>query len=110
MKTVRTQVHRDEEVIVLISETFQRWTNGNVRACMHRVTKPIDMTGDTVPERWNLVYFCKADRHINVGPLKEFTSQERQPLCEDLTALQYQSMRNSVHYPDTVPETVAASS
>ncbi len=53
-----------------------------------------------VPERWSLVYFNKADRHVNVGPLKEFVSPEMEPVYEDLTALEYQSMRNAVHYPE----------
>ncbi|KAF2802754.1 Clavaminate synthase-like protein [Mytilinidion resinicola] len=97
----------DDEVVVIISETFQRWTNGAVRAGLHRVTKPVDMVGDVVPERWSLVYFCKADRHINVGPLKEFVGPERQPLYEDLTALEYQAMRNAVHYPEPVAEGVS---
>ncbi|TVY84977.1 putative 2-oxoglutarate-dependent dioxygenase [Lachnellula suecica] len=102
--------NKDDEVIVLVSETLQRWTNGTVKAWTHRVTKPFGMAGDTVPERTSLVYFCKADRHVNVGPLKEFISDEQPPIYEDLTALQYQSSRNSAHYPDTVPEPVTASS
>ena len=98
----------DDEVVVIISETFQRWTNGLVRAGLHRVTKPVDMEGDTVPERWSLVYFCKADRHVNVGPLKEFGNTDLEPMYEDLTALEYQSMRNAVHYPEPASEVVAA--
>lgn len=90
----------DDEVVVIVSETFQRWTNGAIRAGLHRVTKPKDMTGDIVPERWSLVYFCKADRNANVGPLKEFISSETKRLYEDLTALEYQAMRNAVHYPE----------
>jgi len=99
----------EDEVVVIVSETFQRWTNGAVRAGLHRVTKPVDMSDDVdvVPERWSLVYFCKADRHVNVGPLKEFVSQERLPVYEDLTALEYQAMRNAAHYPDTSAEPVA---
>lgn len=97
----------DDEVVVIVSETFQRWTNGAIRAGLHRVTKPIDMEGDVVPERWSLVYFCKADRNINVGPLKEFVIAEARPMYEDLTALEYQAMRNAVHYPEPVAEAVA---
>ncbi|KAF2196660.1 Clavaminate synthase-like protein [Delitschia confertaspora ATCC 74209] len=96
----------DDEVVVIVSETFQRWTNGGVRAGLHRVTKPVDMEGDTVPERWSLVYFCKADRHVNVGPLKEFVAAEKPPVYEDLTALEYQAMRNAVHYPEPLAEEV----
>lgn len=91
----------DDEVVVIASETIQRWTNGSVRAGLHRVTKPhnMDENADMVPERWSLVYFVKADRHVNVGPLKEFVTGEK-PMYEDLTALEYQAMRNAVHYPE----------
>ncbi|KAL8662123.1 MAG: hypothetical protein Q9202_005015 [Teloschistes flavicans] len=96
----------DDEVVVIVSETMQRWTNDMVRAGLHRVTKPVETVGDNVPERWSLVYFCKADRHINVGPLKEFVIPEEEPLYEDLTALEYQSMRNAVHYPEPAAASV----
>ncbi|KAF2448845.1 Clavaminate synthase-like protein [Karstenula rhodostoma CBS 690.94] len=98
----------DDEVVVIASETIQRWTNGSVRAGLHRVTKPheMDPNADMVPERWSLVYFVKADRHVNVGPLKEFVTGEEKPMYEDLTALEYQAMRNAVHYPE--PEQMEA--
>jgi isopenicillin N synthase-like dioxygenase len=90
----------DEEVVVIIGETLQRWTNGQVRAGLHRVNRPLDMQGDIVPERWSLVYFNKADRQVQVGPLQEFITEEKKPMYEELSALEYQGLRNATHYPD----------
>ncbi|KAJ5771916.1 Oxoglutarate/iron-dependent dioxygenase [Penicillium odoratum] len=88
----------DEEVVVIVSETMQRWTNGQIGGGLHRVTRPRKCEGDTVPERWSLVYFNKADRDVNVGPLDEFLG-DKKPIYEDLTALEYQTLRNAAHYP-----------
>ncbi|RHZ50795.1 uncharacterized protein CDV56_105127 [Aspergillus thermomutatus] len=89
----------DDEVVVIVSETMQRWTNGEVRAGLHRVSRPRDCDDEIVPERWSLVYFNKADRHVNVGPLAEFLTGDKKPIYEDLTALEYQTLRNAAHYP-----------
>ncbi|KAI9371434.1 Clavaminate synthase-like protein [Aspergillus egyptiacus] len=89
----------DEEVVVIVSETMQRWTNGEIPGGLHRVTRPRDCEGEMVPERWSLVYFNKADRHVNVGPLKEFLAGGKEAVYEDLTALEYQTLRNAAHYP-----------
>ncbi|KAJ5798352.1 Oxoglutarate/iron-dependent dioxygenase [Penicillium pulvis] len=88
----------DEEVVVIVSETMQRWTNNQIPGGLHRVTRPRDCEGETVPERWSLVYFNKADRDVNVGPLDEFLG-DKKPVYEDLTALEYQTLRNAAHYP-----------
>jgi isopenicillin N synthase-like dioxygenase len=89
----------DKEVVVIISETLQRWTNGLVRAGVHRVTRLRDIEGDEVPERWSLVYFNKADRHVNDGALREFLAKDKQLVYEDLNALENQNLRNAAHYP-----------
>ncbi|KAK4141744.1 uncharacterized protein C8A04DRAFT_38901 [Dichotomopilus funicola] len=89
----------EEEVVVIIGETLQRWTNGRIRAGLHRVNRPLDMEGNDVPERWSLVYFNKADRHVSVGPLEELLADGSQPVYEHLTALEYQGLRNATHYP-----------
>jgi isopenicillin N synthase-like dioxygenase len=89
----------DQEVVVIAGETLQRWTNGLIRAGLHRVNRPLDFDGDLVPERWSLVYFNKANRNVNVGPLKEFVSEGKKAIYEDMTALEYQGLRNATHYP-----------
>lgn len=91
----------EEEVVVILGETLQRWTNGQIRAGLHRVGPPKDVQGEVVPERWSLVFFNKADRHVRVGPLKESVDVNGgEPLYEDLSALEYQGSRNRKHYPD----------
>ncbi|EAQ84312.1 hypothetical protein CHGG_10716 [Chaetomium globosum CBS 148.51] len=89
----------DQEVVVIVGETLQRWTNGGIRAGLHRVNRPLDVQGDLVPERWSLVYFNKADRHASVGPLDEMLANGAKPVYEHLTALEYQGLRNATHYP-----------
>lgn len=91
------------EFVVLASETLQRWTNGVIRAGLHRVTKPAaeEVTdGGMLPERTSLVFFCKADRQVLVGPLSKFKDVQNDKIYSDITALEYQSQRNEAHYPD----------
>jgi len=76
----------DEEVVVIVSETPQRWINSLIRSGLHWITRSRDMDGDEVPERWSLAYFNKADRRVNVGPIprKEFSTEDKQLTYEDL--------------------------
>lgn len=90
------------DIVVQAAETLQRWTNDEVRACLHRVARPqaqeLDESG-LAPERTSLVFFCKADRDMSVGPMPEFVREGEKPVYEDITALEYQSRRNKAHYP-----------
>ena len=89
------------ELLFLTAETLQRWTNGAVPACLHRVSKPRprEICDGVVPERTSIVFFCKADRHQDVGPLAPFATEERPARYENMTALEYQARRNAAHYP-----------
>ncbi|KAF9882700.1 hypothetical protein FE257_005508 [Aspergillus nanangensis] len=89
----------EDEVVIIVSETMERWTNGVLCAGLHRVSRPRDIEDEFVPERWSLVYFNKADRHVNVGSFKEFVTSDRPPIHKNLTALEYQTLRNAAHYP-----------
>ena len=63
------------EMIVNVSETLQRWTNGVLSAGLHRVNPPkevMNKEAGLVPERFSVAYFCKANREASVGPLPEF--------------------------------------
>ncbi|KAL8967157.1 MAG: hypothetical protein Q9183_003042 [Haloplaca sp. 2 TL-2023] len=58
------RVHCDDasELVVNVSETLQRWTNGVVRAGLHRVNLPQDLDGKTsgtLPERYSIAYFAR---------------------------------------------------
>ncbi|OJD33865.1 gibberellin 2-oxidase [Diplodia corticola] len=84
------------ELVVNISETFQRWTNGFIPAGLHRVTTPAhlkSLESGVLPERYSIAYFCKADRQANVGPLERFVTENTPAAYDDVTAMQYQQRR-----------------
>jgi isopenicillin N synthase-like dioxygenase len=94
------------EIVVNISETFERWTNGVVSAGLHDVRLPPHLKnasrseGDAlvVPERYSIPFFVKADRNACVGPLKEFVSESRPAAYEPMTALEYHMQRVAKAY------------
>jgi isopenicillin N synthase-like dioxygenase len=85
-----------EELIVNISETLQRWTNDKLPAGLHRVSFPQGLaeTGDRVeiPRRYSIAYLCKADRDSPVGSIPAFAEGDV-PKYEDITALEYHRSR-----------------
>ena len=92
----RVECNRPDEMIVNVSETLQRWTNGTLGAGLHRVNVPEELedrdTG-SLPERYSIAYFCKADRSASVGPLKQFVNAGTQPKYEDMSAIEYHQQR-----------------
>lgn len=61
-----------DEIVVNVAETMERWTNGTLRAGVHRVIPSragSESLKELVPERYSSPFFVKADRHANVGPL-----------------------------------------
>lgn len=92
----RVQCGNPAEMVVNVSETLQRWTNGNLRAGLHRVNLPEDLEGKEsgiLPERYSIAYFCKADRAASVGPLKEFVQEGYAPKYDDISAIDYHLQR-----------------
>ena len=92
----RVQCENPAEMVVNVSETLQRWTNGDLRAGLHRVSLPEDLEGKesgTLPERYSVAYFCKADREASVGPLKEFVQEGDIPKYDDISAIDYHLQR-----------------
>ncbi|KAL8726063.1 MAG: hypothetical protein Q9166_006942 [cf. Caloplaca sp. 2 TL-2023] len=84
------------EMVVNVSETLQRWTNGTLPAGLHRVNVPPDLEGKqtgTLPERYSIAYFCKADRSASVGPLKQFVPPGSRPKYEQISAIEYHQQR-----------------
>ncbi|KAI1108971.1 putative gibberellin 20-oxidase [Nemania sp. NC0429] len=84
---------RNGEIVVNISNTFERWTNNVIRAGVHQVTVPPAYKGATqgsVPPRHSCVFFFKASRNTSVGPLSHFVTQDNPAQYDDVTALQYQ--------------------
>lgn len=81
------------EMVVNVSETMQRWTNGRLGAGLHRVNVPDKLEGDVVPERFSVAYFCKADRDADVGALKEFVGKGNKKMFESISAIDYHQQR-----------------
>ena len=84
------------DLIVNAAETLQRWSNGILKAGLHRVTIPRSMKeGDEgrIPERYSAVYFLKPDRTASVAPIPELVNHESPALYEDMTALEYHQRR-----------------
>ncbi|KAH9432281.1 hypothetical protein MCOR02_006984 [Pyricularia oryzae] len=88
------------EMVVNAADCFERWTNGFIKAGLHRVTTPCHVTeGKAVlPERCSLAYFLKATRDTMVGPLPQFVSEANPARFEEMTALEFQQLRNAVLY------------
>ncbi|KAI9047431.1 hypothetical protein LZ554_008875 [Drepanopeziza brunnea f. sp. 'monogermtubi'] len=89
------------ELIVNISDTFQRWTNGVIRAGLHRVDVPISMKGKTTgvcPDRYSSIFFFKAARDTLVGPLSVFVTEENSAKYDNITALQFQQQMTKMLY------------
>ena len=89
------------ELVVNISDTFQRWTNGVIRAGLHQVDVPASMKrmrSGVCPDRYSSIFFFKADRDTSVGPLPQFVTPERPAVYDECTALQYQQRMTKVLY------------
>ncbi|KAI1758015.1 oxidoreductase [Xylaria castorea] len=91
-----TQPGQKSEMVVNISDTFQRWTNDVIRAGVHQVAPPPAYKGMTegfLPERHSFVFFFKASRDVSVGPLPTFVTPENQAKYDEITALEYQQRK-----------------
>jgi isopenicillin N synthase-like dioxygenase len=89
------------EMVVNVSETFQRWTNDRIKAGVHRVTYPRRFEGideGIIPPRYSNTCFVKADRHTLVGALDAFQSEKHPSLYENITALEYHQQRVATAY------------
>lgn len=90
------------EMCVNIGEQFQRWSNGRIRAGLHRVTKPYRraelVDGEMLPERFSVAFFVKADHDASVGPIARFVTPEFPQAYEDITASEFQRRRNKATY------------
>ena len=89
------------EMVVNISDTFQRWTNSVVSAGLHQVSVPPSMKSlddGICPDRCSSIFFFKAHRNTSVGPLPDFVAPDRPAMYDDITALQYQERMTKLLY------------
>jgi len=89
------------EMVVNISDTFQRWTNGVIKAGVHQVTVPPKLKGQTegfCEDRYSGIFFFKAHRDKSAGPLPCFVTEENPAQYDEITALEYQSRMTKILY------------
>ncbi|KAL2797318.1 putative gibberellin 20-oxidase [Aspergillus keveii] len=89
------------EFVVNIGDCLERWTNGVLRAGLHRVTTPRHMLmkeNAQLRARRSNAFFLKAHRQMSVGPISYFVTADQPPKYEDMTALAYQQLRTGIVY------------
>lgn len=86
------------ELVLNIGDTLERWTNGRLKAGLHRVTTPRGVKGDMLPERYSVAFFLKAKRTASVGPISAFVPEGSMPKYEEMTALEYHQTRVNIVY------------
>jgi isopenicillin N synthase-like dioxygenase len=92
------------ELIINVADTLERWTNGALKAGMHRVMQPVSTTlGEQtlIQERWSVPYLFKARRDALVGALPEFVTPHVPSAYDSITALEFQLRRQHQVYSDT---------
>lgn len=93
------------DLIVNVSDILQRWTNGMLKAGLHRVSVPRQFQADgteeadcMLPDRYSLVFFQRPGEDQSAGPIREFVTEE-QPACYDeISALEHLQRRNRLVY------------
>jgi isopenicillin N synthase-like dioxygenase len=89
------------ELVINISDTFARLTNDYIRAGVHQVSLPFSMRGKrmgSLPDRYSSVFFFKASRETNVGPLPQFVTEDHPTTYKDMTALEFHKEMTKILY------------
>ncbi|KAL2195747.1 2OG-Fe(II) oxygenase-like protein [Corynascus similis CBS 632.67] len=96
---IPVEAETQDELIVNISETLQRWTDDKLPAGLHRVSAPKDLEekiktdiNAEIPRRYSIAYLCKADRQASVGTLPAFQTEEK-ARYQEMTAAEYHRQR-----------------
>jgi hypothetical protein len=95
-------IEEDGDVVLLVSDTLERWTNGYLRAAVHRVSPPSLSGAETnvepemalVPERRSAVMFFRAPPATDLGPLSSFVSAQNPAKYERVRADEYLKAHN----------------
>jgi len=98
---IPAELGQPTEVLVNVSDTFERWTNGVIRAAVHRVSAPANFEAriqGLLPERHSCVFFFKPSRDVSVGPLPDFVTPDNPAKYDEITALQYQQRKTNELY------------
>jgi isopenicillin N synthase-like dioxygenase len=90
-----------DKIIVNVAETLERWTNGVLKAGVHRVVPPrvsSDFEEDMVLQRYSSPFFVTAERQAKVGPLSHFIKNNAKTQYADISALEYHTSRVAEAY------------
>ncbi|KAI1076553.1 Clavaminate synthase-like protein [Whalleya microplaca] len=100
-------IEEEGDMVLLVADTLERWTNGDLRAAVHRVGSP-SLTSLTdaafnpgttrVPERRSAVMFYRAAPTTDVGPLPYCVSAHNPPKYKSMTAGEYLKNYNKKLY------------
>ena len=98
---IRLSSNGTMEMIVNVADTLERWTNGVLRAGLHRVNNPENASGKghgSIEERFFVVLFFKANENASLGPVSCFITPQRPAEYSFVTALQYLQQVNGKLY------------
>ena len=96
---VRSDVLTD--VILNVADTLERWTNGVLKAGVHRVNTPDSMqfsNNGKAAARSSIVFFFRADGAASAEPLASFVTLQRPARYSKITVLKYLQQCNSTLY------------
>lgn len=95
----KTDGQRD--VVLLVGDTLERWTNRDIKATVHRVSSRTSNGSEPdaeCPERYSGAFFLKPSFDTSVAPLSQFVAEGVQSDFEDITYLAYHQQRMAKIY------------
>jgi len=87
-------MEQEGDLVLFVGDTLERWTNGYLRAAIHRVGLPSASGLKTVPERRSAVMFYRAPPTASLGPLPYFVNASNPARYEQVTASEYLKQHN----------------
>ena len=89
------------DLILNVADTLERWTNGVLKAGVHRVNTPdrMQVSGNgKVAARSSVVFFARANGDASAGPLASFITPHRPARYPEITVREYLQQVNSTLY------------
>ena len=92
------------DLIVTGADILQRWTNGLLKAGLHRVSVPRQFQVDgtavdcMLPDRYSLAYFQRPGEDESAGPIRDFVTKERPASYDEISAIEHLERRNRLVY------------
>ncbi|EMD97901.1 hypothetical protein COCHEDRAFT_1165294 [Bipolaris maydis C5] len=86
------------ELLINVGDTLERWSNGRIPAGLHQVAASGETEDGTLPERYSVAFFLKANRKTSAGPIPIFVPKGTTSKYEEMTALEYHRRRTAIMY------------